>query len=143
MKYRSKERLEADALRHRIKSLLEAPFSWRGYEDRRDWLRKLLRKDEDYIYSERERAAVGRIVVARTPFEGWGGYSVQELYRGARPYLANFDESYEPLMNEIEATDATRLVRDDMKALVALCVMSGMDLPKFPSRPQAYDYDDA
>jgi hypothetical protein len=132
---------EADEFRKRIALISAEPNGWRDYEDRRYWLRKLLKREENY-YTQAERKAVDRIAFARTPFEGWGGYSVQELYRVALPALAVVDEGYEPLMEEIAATNPTRLVRDDMKALVGLCILAGMDLPRFPSRAQEYDYDD-
>lgn len=132
---------EADEFRSRIASISAEPNGWRDYEDRRYWLRKLLKREENY-YTKAERKAVDRIAFARTPFEGWGGYSVQELYRVALPALAVVDEGYGPLMQEIAATSPTRLVRDDMRALVGLCILAGMDLPRFPSRTREYEYDD-
>lgn len=132
---------EADEFRRRIVSILAEPNGWRDYEDRRYWLRKLLNREENY-YTQAERKAVGRIAFARTLFEGWDGYSIQELYRGALPALAIADEGYEPLMQEIEATNLTRLVRDDVRALVGLCILAGMDIARFPSRAPEYEYDD-
>jgi hypothetical protein len=137
----SKARQESDQLREMISSLLAEPYSWRNYEHIRYWLQKLLRRDEDYIYTAAEREAVDRIRFARTPVEGWAGYSVPELTRVARRYAADFDCDDELFLEDIEAEQANRLVRDDMRYLVSLCIMSGMDIPRFPPRQNTYDND--
>ena len=137
----SKARRESDQLREKISSLLAEPHSWRNYEHIRYWLQKLLRRDEDYIYTAAEREAVDRIGFARTPVEGWAGYSVPELTRVARRYAADFDYDDELFLEEVVAEQATRLVRDDMRYLVSLCIMSGMDIPRFPPRPNSFGTD--
>jgi hypothetical protein len=130
---------EADEFRRNIKSILDEPLRWRGYEDRREWLWGLLRRKE---YTQRDREDVARIVYARTPFEGWAGYSVSELAKGARPYCSDYiDPADEQLVKEAE--HATRLPRSDMGALVGLCIFAGMDIPSFNSGPNPYRYDDA
>jgi hypothetical protein len=61
---------EANEFRGKIKSILAEPQHWRGYEDQRDWLWKLARREENY-YTAAERKAVARIAYVRTPFKGW------------------------------------------------------------------------
>jgi hypothetical protein len=135
----SKEQREADQFREKIGSLLAEPHGWRNYEDIRYWLQKLLRRDKDYKYSAAEREAVDRIISARRLFEGWAGFSVPELARVAQKYAADFDYDDELFLKYIEAEQATKLVRDDMRHLVSLCIMSGMDLPRFPPRQSTFD----
>ncbi|MEH2494564.1 hypothetical protein V1294_001043 [Bradyrhizobium sp. AZCC 1678] len=130
----SKELREAQLFRQRIDSLVAESHGWRDYEHIRYWLQKLLRRDQDYIYTEAERAAVDRIISARRPYEGWAGYSVPELRRVARTYVADFDYDDELFLDDIDAEGATQLVEGDMRHLVNLCVMSGMDIPRFPRR---------
>ena len=130
---------EADAFRQKIKSLLAASHGWRSYEDQRHWLRKLVQREENY-YTAAERNAVDRIAFARTPFQGWAGYSVPELAKGAKMYAADLGPDDEQLIEEAE--HATQLVRDDMSALVGLCIFTGMDIPRFNPGPNPYRYED-
>lgn len=130
---------EADEFRQKINSVLAEPHHWRGYEDQRHWLQKLLQREENY-YTAAERKAVARIAFARTPFEGWAGYSVPELAKGALRYVADFGYDDELFLKEAE--HANRLVMDDMRALVGLCISAGMDVPRFDLRPNPSDYDD-
>lgn len=135
MKHISKERREADRLREKIKTLLAEQDGWLGYEGQRHWLRKLLQRDEGEPYTEPEREAVSRMIHARTFFEGWEGHSVQELVRGARRYMADFDQ--DDFLNEI--VHATRLTRGDMAMLVSLCRTAGVDIPRFGNRSEKYE----
>jgi hypothetical protein len=133
----SKARREADLFREKIKSLLAEPQGWRHYEDQRYWLQKLLRRDEDYIFTGAEREAVDRIIFARVLIEGWAGFTVPELARVAQRYVADFDYEDELFLKETER--ATKLTRDEMRHLVSLCIMSGMDIPRFPPRQRLQD----
>jgi hypothetical protein len=105
---------EADEFRKKIKSVLAEPHHWRGYEDQRHWLQKLLKREENY-YTQAEREAVARIAFARTPFEGWAGYSVPELAKGALRYGADIGYDDELFLKEAER--ATQLVMDDMRVM--------------------------
>jgi hypothetical protein len=136
-----KERREAERLREKIRALLAEPqHSWRHYEHIRYWLQKLLLREDDY-YTTAEREAVDRIIRARTPVEGWAGFSVMELARVALQYAADFGYDDEEFLKEIEEEKPTSLVRDDMRYLVGLCIMSGMDIPRFPPRYARSDED--
>jgi hypothetical protein len=128
---------EADKLREKIKSILAEPQHWRGYEDHRDFLKKLLRQDAN-DHSTGQRDAVNRIAVARTPFKGWAGFSVPELAKRAKMFVADMGEEDERLLNEAEHAD--QLVIGDMRALVSLCIFAGMDIPRFnPPMPSRFD----
>lgn len=139
MKHTTKALRDAVQLREEIETILADADGWRGYEDQRRWLRKLLQREVSYVFTESEREAVRRISYARTFFDGWAGYSVQELVRAARKYIADFDYESECFLNEIE--HATRLVRGDMRGLVGLCRTAGMDIPRFGEH--ADEYEDA
>jgi hypothetical protein len=130
---------EAEEFRQKIKSILAEPHHWRSYEDQRDWLRKLLLREENY-YTAAEQKAVDRIAFARTPFKGWAGFSISELAKRALRYSADIGESEEQLLKE--AKHASQLAIDDMGALVGLCIFAGMDIPRFNPGPNPYRYDD-
>jgi hypothetical protein len=130
---------EAEEFRQRIKSVLAEPHHWRGYEDQLDWLRKLLRREENY-YTAAERNAVDRIAFARTPFKGWAGFNIPELAKRALRYSADMGDDDERLLKEAE--HASQLARDDMRALVRLCIFAGMDIPRFNPGPNPYRHDD-
>lgn len=129
MKHVPRKQIEAEQLRDQIMKLLAEPDGWVGYASQRYWLRTLLRKDKEEVYSDRQRAGVDRMIYARTFFDGWAGYSVQELVREARQYIADFGYEDELFLNRIK--HATRLIRGDMGALVGLCRTAGMDIPPF------------
>jgi hypothetical protein len=129
---------EADEFRCEIKSILDEPLRWRGYEDRRERLWTLLRRKK---YTQRDREEVAGIVYTRTPFGGWAGYSVSQLAKGALPYCPDYiDPADEQLVKE--AVHASLLPRSDMGALVGLCIFAGMDIPRFEPGPNPYRSDD-
>lgn len=114
--------------------MLAEQWGWKRFEDQRYWLGKLLREDANYTFSERQQRAVARISYMRTPFEGWAGYSVEELLDRARAYVADLGYDDEVFLNEIG--NETRLSRSDMGILVGLCRTVDMDLPRFDQRAE-------
>jgi len=130
---------EAGEFRGKIKAILAEPQHWRGYEDQRDWLWKLVRREENY-YTSAEQKAVARIAYARTPFKGWAGYSISELARGASMYSADLGPDEQRFLKEAER--ASQLTMGEMGALVGLCIFAGMDVPRFDPGPNPYRYDD-
>lgn len=135
----TKAQREADLLRERIIALLAEPYDWLDFEHIYDWLQKLLKRDREDGYTPAERAAVARIIVARTPFEGWGGYSVSELIAVALMYLADFSYEDELFLKNIEARHTTRLALVDMKHLVSLRRYAGLDIPRFAPDIDTFD----
>ncbi|MEH2489547.1 hypothetical protein [Bradyrhizobium sp. AZCC 2230] len=142
MKQLPKEQRGSEALRLQIEALLAAPHSWRGYEPQRQWLEKLLQRDHAAGgFTPAERDAVARIAYMRTPFEGWDGYSISELIKGALQYSADYDYDEELLLKEIASEHSIALVRDQMRTLVGLCRAGGMDLSLFDARTDSSDGD--
>jgi hypothetical protein len=89
-------------------TLIEEPDHWQDYQHIRDWIEKLLRRDPERAYTRAQREAVGRIIATRTPFVGWGGFSVPELIVAARKYVADYDYEDEIFLNELHEKGATR-----------------------------------
>jgi hypothetical protein len=118
-------------------AILAEPEGWRQYEDQRDWLRKLLRREADYIFTENEHKAVGRIAFMRTFFEGWDGFTVKELIQDARQSIANFGIDDEQALNEME--HATRLTRGLMGWLVSVCRAAGLSIRSFDQKAETYE----
>jgi hypothetical protein len=135
----TKAQREADLLRERIIVLLAEPYDWLDYEHIYNWLQKLLKRDRKDGYTPAERAAVARIIVARTPFEEWGGYSVPELIAAALMYMADFSYEDELFLKDIEARRPTRLALVDMKHLVGLCRYAGIEIPRFAPEIDSFD----
>lgn len=88
----TKAQREAERLRLRVVALLAEP-DWSGYEHVHHWLERLQRDLDRRAATEAERAAVEKVIAARTPFMEWDGYTVPELIAAAAVYVADF--SYE------------------------------------------------
>ena len=130
---------EAEEFRQKIKSVLADAHHWRGFEDHRDWLQKLLRREENY-YTAAERSGVARIIYARTPFKGWAGFTIPELAKAALRYSADMGPDDESFLKEAE--HVTQLPMDDMRALVGLSIFAGMEIPRFDPGLNPYRYDE-
>jgi hypothetical protein len=137
---RRREQKQASPFRFRLEALAAEP-DWRGYEHIHGWLEKLLRRPIDAEYTPAERAAVSRIIAARTPFEGWGGFGVPELIQSALRYVADMSYEDEVYLKELAARRPARLRLDDMRAVIALCRIAGVNLPIF--RPPVDTFDEA
>lgn len=119
--------------------MLADPNDWHGYESQRRWLQKLLDPEHGDVYTPAGRAAVVRIIAARTPFEGWDGYSVPELIAAAMKYVADLGYEDELFLKELEARSAARLRLGDMGYLIGLCRVTGLDIRRFDRPVDAYD----
>lgn len=137
----TKAQRELDQFRARITALISEPDGWDLYEHIRGWLKELLKRPRAEDYSPAERAAVHRIIAARTPFEGWGGFSVPELIKAALRYAADFGYDDEIFLKDLAARNVTQLRLGDMGSLVGLCRMAGVELPRF--KPEIDEYDEA
>lgn len=138
----SKAQQERDKIRARIIELLSDHDSWIRYLDIREWLEKTLRRPRTADFTPRERAAVSRIERARTPFEGWDGYSIPELADIASQYVMDQDEDTELFLKDIKDRDPKRLPLVEMARLVAACRFAGYDLPGFDPGFEKDDYED-
>jgi hypothetical protein len=135
----SKQQQETDRFRVHVANLLSEP-GWHGYDYVHRWLEKLLKYDLRRPYTEAEREAVDRVVAARTMFEEWGGFSVPELIRAASQYMADYSYEDEIFLKELQ--NETQICLADMRQLVGLCRLAGLDLPRFKPAIEI-TYDDA
>lgn len=126
----TKAQREAEHFHERITALLSDP-DWLYYEHIRGWLEKLSKRDPRFGYSTAERAAVARVFAARSLFEEWAGYSVSELITAAARYIADFSYEDELFVKELQSRNCTMLRLDDMRQLVGICRLSGIDIPRF------------
>jgi hypothetical protein len=135
----TKAQRETERFRAQAAELLKDP-DWLDEEVQR-WLRKELERKPSYNYSEKEHAAMRRIIAASTLFEGWGGYSVSELIVAASRYIADCSSEDEEFLNKLNSSAATKLRLREMGRLVGLARFAGVLLPRFD--PEAESYDDA
>lgn len=125
----TKAQREAAQFCARIVELLAEP-DWLNYEHVRRWLTKLAERDPRLSYSAAEHDAVSRIVAARTPFETWDEYSVRELITAASRYVADFSYEDELFLKELQARNCTALHLGDMRQLVGLARLAGVDVAR-------------
>jgi hypothetical protein len=132
---------DSDDFRTKVTAVLSDRDGWEGYEAHLRWLKKLLSPDRGYAYTSAERAGLSRIKFARTPFEGWDGYSVPDLIAIALQYVADFDYEDELFLRELQARGARLLRIGDMRCLVGLCRIAGLDISRFD--PELDFHEDA
>ena len=135
----TKEQRKANLFRARAEELLKDP-DWMDEEVQR-WLRKELQREPGYIYSEKEHAALRRIIAASTIFEGWDGRTVPELLVTASNYVADYDYEEEVFIKGLHARRTTKLRLAEMHQLVRLCRFAGLDLPRFD--PEVISYQES
>jgi hypothetical protein len=135
----TKAQREANRFRRRAAELLADP-DWLE-EHVQHWLRKELQREDGYIYSEKEHAALGRIIAASTQFEGWGRYTVLELIAAASRYFTDYSYEDEIFIKELQTSGATKLRLREMGQLVGLARCAGEDVARFD--PQVESYDEA
>jgi hypothetical protein len=133
----TKAQREADRFRARAAEVLNDP-DWLDEVVQR-WLRKELQREPGYIYSEKEHAAMRRIIAASTLFEGWDGYTVLELVAAASRYVADYGYEYEKFVKELQASGRTKLRLGEMRDLVDLCRYAGLDVARFDPEVDSYD----
>jgi hypothetical protein len=133
----TKGQRKSDYFRARAAELLKDP-DWLDEEVQR-WLRKELERERDYIYSDKEHAALRRIIAASTFFEGWDGYAVPELIVTASKHVAAHSYEGEIFVNGLQAKGVTQLRLGEMHQLVSLCRFAGLDLPRFDPEVEPYD----
>jgi hypothetical protein len=126
----TKAQREAESFRARVIELLADP-DWLYFEPIRDWVAKLAARDPRFGYSPAERAAVSRIIAARTPFDAWDAYSVEELIAAASRYIADFSYEDELFVKELQARNCKMLRLEDMRQLVGICRLSGVVIARF------------
>jgi hypothetical protein len=139
MPHISKAKIGANQFRVRATEVLK-DSDWLD-EGVRYWLEKELRRECDYIYSENEHAALGRIIAASTLFDGWDGYSVPDLLTAAYRYRADGSYEDERVLDELKARNVTQLRLGEMGHLIGFCRnVSGP--PLAPFKPEIAGFDD-
>jgi hypothetical protein len=134
----SKERLRAAQFRSRAAGILKDP-DWLE-EGVRYWLEEELRREPGYIYTDKEHAALGRVIVASTLFDGWDGCTVPELLDSACGYKADGSYEDEVQLDELEIRNPTQLRLREMAHLVGFCRnIAGLRLAPF--KPEIVRYD--
>lgn len=113
---RSKSLLEADKFRATVMFLrLRTDVDWKPYED--NWLETQARRPPDYIFSDKQRKILNRLIAAATLFSVYSEYSVVELIRMAYPFRFEHPFPEDESFLEYHYTNGTtalpvRLVRD-------------------------------
>jgi hypothetical protein len=134
----SKARVRSDQFRAHSAEILEDSH-WLD-EGVRYWLNRQQKREHDYIYTENEHAALGRIAAAGKLFDGWDSYSVSELLVAARRYKADGSYEDETFLDELEARNPRQLRLGEMGHLVGFCRnIAGLSLSPF--RPFILIYD--
>jgi hypothetical protein len=122
-KRRSKKLLEADRFRARVISLLRIRHAdWNDWEH--DWLLDEARRPDDYIYTEKERVVLNRLIATSTTFTHYSEHSVQELLDIAYPYRKDLDEDGEEFLEQIYRWRATDLKVRQISRLASLCCLT-------------------
>ena len=115
-----RERAEADEFRAIATALLGVRHNdWDDWQY--DWLRDEVRRQSDYIYTEKERAVLDRLQSYAKPFTEYAGYSVPELIAIAYPYRFDLDEDEQEFVEKLHAWGATDLKRRQIQRLAGIC----------------------
>jgi hypothetical protein len=126
----SKDQIRSSQFRSSASAILKDP-EWLD-EGVRHWLEKEIRREPEYIYTENEHAALLRIIVAGTLFDGWDGYSVSELVAAASRYKADGNREDEQEIDELQSRNVAQLRLGEMAHLVAFCRnVAGLPLKRF------------
>jgi hypothetical protein len=120
-KRRNRKLLEADRFQARVISLLRvAHADWNDWEQ--DWLLDEARRPDDYIYSEKERVILNRLIACATTFTHYSEWSVREMLDVAYPYRKDVDEDDdEAFLEQLSRWGATHLKVRQINRLASLC----------------------
>jgi hypothetical protein len=119
-KRRSRKLLEADRFQARVISLLRvAHADWNEWEQ--DWLLDEARRPDDYIYSEKERVILNRLIACATTFTHYSEWSVWEMLDVAYPYRKDLDEDDEAFLEQLRNWRVTDLKVRQISRLARLC----------------------
>lgn len=119
-KRRSRKLFEADRIRARAISLLCIRHAdWNDWEH--DWLLDEARRPDDYIYTEKERMVLNRLIAASTTFTYYSEHSVREMLDIAYPNRKDSDEDDEEFLEKLYRWRATNLKVRQISRLASLC----------------------
>jgi hypothetical protein len=119
-KRRSRKLLEADRFQARVISLLRITHAdWNEWEQ--DWLFDEARRPNDYIYSEKERVILNRLIACATTFTHYSEWSVWEMLDVAYPYRKDLDEDDEAFLEQLRNGRVCDLKVRQINRLANLC----------------------
>jgi hypothetical protein len=120
---RSKRLREADRFRAQVMLLINEPRTdWSDWEY--DWLQSEARRPEDYVYTERERTILNRLIARARVFTHYSEHSVQEMVQIAYRYRADLDEDSEAFVQEVHKSGATWLRVREINRLAGIVRLS-------------------
>jgi hypothetical protein len=120
---RSKKLQEADRFRAQVMSLLSEPRTdWNDWEY--NWLHSEVRRPEDYVYTDRERTILNRLIARARVFTNYSEHSVPEMAQIAYRYRADLDEDSEAFVKEVCTSGATRLRVREISRLAGIVRLS-------------------
>jgi hypothetical protein len=120
---RSKKLQEADGFRAQVETLLNEPRTdWNDWEY--DWLNSEARRREDYIYTDKERVILNRLVARARVFTHYSEHSVRELIEIAYQHRADLDEDSEAFVEEIYQSGTRRLRVREISRLAGIARLS-------------------
>jgi hypothetical protein len=115
-----RERAKAEEFRALVVALLSVRHNdWNDWEY--DWLRDEIRRQPDYIYTEKERAVLDRLQSYAKSFTEYAGYAVPELIAIAYACRFDLDEDGQEFVEQLHAWSATDLKRRQIKRLAGIC----------------------
>jgi hypothetical protein len=105
---RSKKLREADRFHAQVVSLLgERHTDWDEFDH--NWLFQEARRPDDYVYTDRERVILNRLIARATVFTHYSERSVQELIGMAYEYRKDLNEDGEAFIEKLHRWRATKL----------------------------------
>jgi hypothetical protein len=111
-----------------VSELRDLPYSdWTPWEEH-VFLRAMLRYSSSYIYSEKERKKLAELCWFSEEVYGHEGVSVERMITSCLRYHMDFQPDDSDWIVELNRRGATFLRRREIKRLVSLCRLSGMDL---------------
>jgi hypothetical protein len=120
---RSKKLQDADRFRAQVMSLINEPRTdWSDWEY--DWLQSEARRPEDYVYTERERTILNRLIARARVFTHYSEHSVQEMVQIAYHYRADLDENSEAFVEKVLESKATWLRVREINRLASIVRLS-------------------
>jgi hypothetical protein len=106
---RSKKLVEADRFHAQVVSLLgEQHTDWDDEFDH-PWLFEEARRPDEYVYTDRERVILNRMIARATVFAHYSEHSVRELIDIAYPYPKDLGEDGEAFIEKLHRWRATKL----------------------------------
>ena len=120
---RSKKLQEADRFRAQVETLRNEPRTdWNDWEY--DWLNSEARRREDYIYTDKERMILNRLITRARSFTGYAEHSVPELIEIAYRYRADLDEDSEVFIERLHSVAPTWLRVREIHRLAGIARLS-------------------